>query len=76
MLVKYMRKILVWVLMIFTFMVFMPIIWLMQAAITPIELIYNTIMLKRIVEPEEYWVAFMTNVSNAFALLRDAVESD
>ena len=61
-----MRTVLFWIWTIVWFMVLQPIVWVVQAALTPIELVINCIYHKTLV-PVEYWHDFATRAINSYS---------
>ena len=56
-------KLILWVWTFVFFTILMPIGFVIQGVITPIEIIIQFINKKKIIDPEEYWLKFYKNMS-------------
>ena len=59
-------NLILWVWTFIFFMILMPITFVIQGVITPIEIIANSIQKKKIIKPEEYWLEFYKKMSEKF----------
>ena len=70
-----MRTLLKWLLTILMFMIFTPIICVLQGLITPIEIVVSSIRCRRLITPSEYW-AGMSNSMEQYADMMYSVSEE